>query len=130
MFDSVRMRLSLWYAAVLAVALIAFAVLVYSAAARGFYERQDESLRSTAETVASVYLEELEEEQSVAKANEVVLAQMVFPNRSVEITDSAGRVAARSGNLNSAPAIPAETFEAARQHKVGLTSQDGLRVAV
>src|SRR5437660_9236368 len=87
MFNSVRTRLTLWYAGVLAVSLIAFALLVYYAAANVFYERQDESLRSTAETVASAYIQELEEEESIAKANEVVLAEMVFPNRYVEVTD-------------------------------------------
>src|SRR5256885_14216898 len=90
MFNSVRTRLTFWYAGVLAVSLIAFALLVYYAAATIFYERQDESLRSTAETVASAYIQELEEEQSIAKANEVVLAEMIFPNRYVEVTDSAG----------------------------------------
>ena len=62
MYSSVRTRLTFWYATVLAVSLIAFALLVYYAAARVFYERQDEALRSTAETVASAYIQELEEE--------------------------------------------------------------------
>jgi hypothetical protein len=39
MFDSVRTRLTLWYAGVLALSLIAFAVLVYYAAAGIFYAR-------------------------------------------------------------------------------------------
>ena len=94
MFDSVRTRLTLWYATVLALSLIAFAVLVYYGAANIFYARQDELLRSTAETVASAYVQELEEEQSVAKANEVVLAQMVFPNRYVEVVDANGSAVA------------------------------------
>src|SRR5438874_6457839 len=100
MLDSVRTRLTLWYAGVLALSLVVFAFLVYYAAARVFYERQDESLRSTAETVASAYMQELEEEQSVSKANEVVLAEMVFPNRYVQVTDTAGRAVAWSANLS------------------------------
>src|SRR3954451_18311837 len=116
MFDSVRTRLTLWHAAMLAVALTAFALIVYSAAARSFYERQDESLRSTAETVASAYIQELEEEQSIAKANEVVLAEMVFPNRYVEVTDSTGRVVAWSSNLSGhVLTIPQPTLGDARQ---------------
>jgi len=99
MFDSVRTRLTLWYATVLALSLIAFAVLVYYGAANIFYARQDELLRSTAETVASAYVQELDEEQSVAKANEVVLAQMVFPNRYVEVVDANGSAVAWSRNL-------------------------------
>ena len=119
MFDSVRIRLTLWYAGVLALSLIVFAFLVYFAASRIFYERQDESLRSTAQTVASAYLEELEEEHSVTKANQVVLAEMVFPNRYVEVTDPAGNVVAWSGNLSNNPfPIPGQTQADARAHGI------------
>src|SRR6058998_3775879 len=117
MFDSVRTRLTLWYASVLAISLVAFALLVYYAAARIFSERQDESLRSTAETVASAYLQELEEEGSIAKASDVVLAQMVFPNRYVEVTDAEGRTVAWSSNLANHPLVvaPQTLAEARRQ---------------
>src|SRR2546421_2441831 len=131
MFNSVRTRLTFWYAGVLAVSLIAFALLVYYAAATIFYERQDESLRSTAETVASAYIQELEEEQSIAKANEVVLAEMIFPNRYVEVTDSAGQVVAWSGNLaGHVLTIPQQTLSGARQRSASFTVVNQLRVAV
>jgi heavy metal sensor kinase len=131
MFDSVRTRLTLWYAGVLAVSLIVFAILVYYAAARIFYARQDESLRSTAETVASAYVQELDEESSVAKANDVVLAQMVFPNRYVEIINSEGRVVAWSSNLSghTVSVRPEVLSETAARH-IGYLAQNGLRVAV
>lgn len=131
MFDSVRTRLTLWYAGVLAVSLIVFAVVVYYAAARIFYARQDESLRSTAETVASAYVQELDEEGSVAKANDVVLAQMVFPNRYVEVIDSEGRVVAWSSNLTGHPLTvpPASLGEASRQ-RISYLAQTDLRLAV
>src|SRR5262245_57453201 len=116
MFNSVRIRLTIWYAGVLALSLIVFAFLVYYAISRNFYAHQDESLRSTAQTVASVYQEELEEERSVEKANEVVLKEMVFPNRYVEVVDSNGTVVAWSSNLNGATlTIPTETRALARQ---------------
>src|SRR5437899_3014512 len=119
MFDSIRTRLTLWYAGVLALSLIAFALLVYYAASRTFYERQDESLRSTAETVASAYVQEFEEEGSIAKANDVVLAQMVFPNRYVEVVDIAGHVAAQSSNLAGHPInVSADVLAAARQRAI------------
>jgi two-component system, OmpR family, sensor kinase len=131
MIDTVRTRLTLWYAGVLALSLIAFALLVYYAASRTFYERQDESLRSTAETVASAYVQELEEEKSVAKANEVVLAQMVFPNRYVEVIDNAGRVVAWSSNLAGRPLlIPMPAMADARQQGISLVTQSNLRVSV
>ena len=131
MFNSVRIRLTLWYAGVLAVSLIAFALLVYYAAANVFYQRQDEALRSTAETVASAYMQELEEEQSISKANEVVLAEMVFPNRYVEVTDASGRVVAWSANLTGRVlAIPAASLASARQQKTSFAVINNLRVAV
>jgi len=131
MFNSVRTRLILWYAGVLGVSLIAFAVLVYYAAASVFYQRQDEVLRSTAETVASAYMEELEEEQSSAKANQVVLAELVFPNRYVEVTDAGGQVVAWSGNLSGhVVSIPADTLAEARKQSISFVVVNHLRVAV
>jgi heavy metal sensor kinase len=130
MFDSVRTRLTVWYAAVLALSLIAFAVIVYYAAANIFYSRQDELLRSTAQTVASAYVQELEEEQSAEKANDVVLAQMVFPNRYVEVADADGRVVAWSSNLAGHQlTVPAAVLSEARQDGAFVVLNQ-LRVAV
>ena len=131
MFDSVRTRLTLWYAGVLALSLILFAVLVYYAAASVFYARQDELLRSTADTVASAYVQELEEEQSVAKANDVVLAQILFPNRYVEVVAFDGRVVAWSSNLAGHQlTIPATALSEARQRGGSFALLNDLRVAV
>src|SRR4249919_808239 len=103
MFYAVRTRLTLWYAGVLALSLLAFAFLSYYAAAAIFYERQDESLRSTAQTVASAYVEEFAEKQSLEKAGQVVLAELVFPNRYVQVTDFDGRPIAATKNLSGTP---------------------------
>jgi heavy metal sensor kinase len=131
MFDSVRIRLTLWHAGVLALSLIAFAFLIYYAAAAIFYERQDESLRSTAQTVASAYVEELQEQRSAAKASEVVLAELVFPDRYVEVTDSSGKALAWSPNFSgSGLAMPAPALVKAREQSVSFVSINGLRVAV
>src|SRR4030095_4368498 len=131
MLHSVRTRLTLWYAAVLAISLIAFALLIYYAAASIFHERQNESLRSTALTVASVYMEELEEEQSVDKANEVVLTEMIFPDRYVEVTDNEGRAVAWSRNLAGRQIVlPVPTRSDARQRGSGFVTIAGLSVAI
>lgn len=131
MLDSVRTRLTLWYAAVLALSLITFAFVVYYAAAAIFYERQDESLRSTAQTVASAYVEEIEEQGSPAKAGEVVLAEIVFPNRYVQVTDDTGQSLAATKNMSGlAVPIPAATLSQARERNLSLVTVNGLRVAV
>ena len=131
MFDSVRTRLTLWYAGVLGLSLIAFALLIYYAAAAIFHQRQDESLHSTAQTVASAYVEELEEQHSLAKAGEVVLAELTFPNHCVEVIDNTGRPIAWSKNLSGKTfAIPLLTVEQARARSSGVVTVDGLRAAV
>lgn len=131
MFDSVRTRLTLWYAGVLALSLIAFAFLIYYAAAAIFYERQDESLRSTVQTVASAYMEELGEQQSVGKASKVVLAELVFPSRYVEVADTNGKAVAWSPNFSgNGLVIPAPALTEARQRGVSFVSVNDLRMAV
>src|SRR6185295_16875544 len=131
MFDSVRIRLTLWYAAVLALSLIAFALVIYYAAGTIFHERQDESLRSTAQTVVSAYLEELGETHSLSKAGEVVLAEITFPNRYVQLTDNTGQPIAASANLSgSSISIPAPVLADARARGFSHATINGLRVAV
>ena len=131
MFDSVRTRLTLWYAGVLALSLIAFALVIYYAAGNIFHERQDESLRSTAQTVASAYVEELGETHSLSTAGQVVLAEITFPNRYVQLTDKTGKPIAASANLSgSTIAIPSSIFSDARARGFSHTTVSGLRVAV
>ncbi|HET7286561.1 MAG TPA: hypothetical protein VFI71_03785, partial [Pyrinomonadaceae bacterium] len=132
MFDSVRTRLTLWYAGVLGLSLIAFALLAYYAAAAIFHQRQDESLRSTAETVASAYVEEFEEQQhSLTRAGEVVLVELTFPNHYVVVIDNTGRPIASSRNLSGRViTIPSTTLEQARARNYGVVTVDGLRAAV
>lgn len=131
MFDSVRIRLTLWYAGVLALSLIAFALVIYYAAGNIFHERQDESLRSTAQTVASAYVEELAEAHSLSKAGEVVLSEITFPNRYVQLTDSAGKPLAASANLaGSTITIPAAVLADARTRGFSHATINGLRVTV
>src|ERR1051326_3378668 len=76
-------------------------------------------------------MQELEEEQSVAKANEVVLAEMIFPNRFVEVVDKDGNAVAWSANLTGhVLTIPANTMTTARQQTIGFAAVNHLRVAV
>lgn len=131
MFDLVRIRLTLWYVGVLALSLIAFALLIYYTVAAGFQKRQDESLRSTAQTVASAYVEEFEEQHSLTKAGEVVLVELTFPNRYVEVTDNTGRSIASSQNLSDAVlTIPSFALTQARERSASVLTVDRLRVAV
>jgi heavy metal sensor kinase len=131
MFDSVRTRLMFWYAGVLALSLIAFAVLLYYVTANIFRERLDESLHSTAQTVASAYLEELAEQQSAGKASQVVLAELLFPDRYVEITDKNGHATGWSRNFEGhLISIPASALNDARRDGRSFAVVNNMRVAV
>ena len=131
MFDSVRIRLTLWYAGVLALSLIAFALVIYYAAGEIFHERQDESLRSTAQTVVSAYVEELAETHSLSNAGEVVLAEITFPNRYVQLTDATGKPIAASANLaGTTITIPSTVLADARTRGFAHVNLNGLRVTV
>jgi len=131
MIDSVRTRLTLWYAGVLAVSLIAFAVLIYYTAVASLHERQDESLKSTAQTVASAYEEELQEQQSISKAGQIVMAELIFPNRYVQIVDSAGHQLATSKNASEMRTpMPAAVLTRARERNFDFITADGFRFAV
>jgi heavy metal sensor kinase len=131
MFDSVRIRLTLWYACVLALSLIVFAFLLYKATSTVFYERQDESLRSTAKTVASAYQEEFEEQRSIERAGQVVLAELTFPDRYVLLLDNDGHVMASSRNAsNIVLTISPTILKEVHDQSFSVTTVGNLRVAI
>src|SRR5262245_38639694 len=131
MIDSVRTRLTLWYAGVLAVSLIAFAVLIYYTAVASLHDRQDESLKSTAQTVASAYEEEFQEQHSIPKAGQILMAELMFPNRYVQIIDNAGHQIASSNNASELRiTITATVLSRAREQNFDFVTSDGFRVAV
>ncbi len=130
MLDSVRVRLTLWYASVLALSLIAFALAIYYATGNIFRERHDESLRSTAQTVASAYVEELSETYTPSAAGQIVLAEITFPNRYVQFTDNTGKPLASSANVASTVTIPAPVLADARARGFSHATVNGLRIAI
>ena len=131
MFGSVRRRLTLWYAGVLTLSLIAFAFVIYYAAGKIFHERQDESLRSTAQTVVSAYVEEFAEAHSLTAAGQIVLAEITFPNRYVQLIDNTGQPLAASANLaGGTVSIPAATLADSRARGFSYATANGLRIAV
>jgi heavy metal sensor kinase len=68
MFDSMRVRLTLWYVAVLALVLVAFSVTLYVIVGRSLYDDLDEDLRLSVETVEVKLLRELGEGKTERQA--------------------------------------------------------------
>ncbi len=94
MFDSVRLRLTLWYVGVLSLILVAFSVAVYVFVERSLYDRLDTGLRSTLESVSAA----LERQGAAAgtgkEAAVRVLQELRFPNQAIAILDAEGRLLA------------------------------------
>jgi signal transduction histidine kinase len=73
----------------------------------------------------------LGEVHSLSKAGEVVLAEITFPNRCVQLTDNTGNPIASSANLaGSSIAIPSAVLTEARAHGFSHATVNGLRVTV
>jgi two-component system OmpR family sensor kinase len=77
MLDSVRVRLTLWYTAVVAVALILLAVLTYFLYARNIAQRTDSNLVEIADTFATTFNAELADEIGLDAPNKAAREAMV-----------------------------------------------------
>jgi heavy metal sensor kinase len=114
MLDSIRTRLTLWSVGVLALALIVFSVGVYLLLARNLHRRMDESLRTSAESIAISLVRERAEGETEAEAAHSTVNDLHLLNQAMAIFDAEGRLLsekATSGNdharlplLNSIPA--------------------------
>src|SRR6185369_1113964 len=77
------------------------------------------------------YLEELAEQRSAGKASQVVLAELLFPDRHVEITDKNGHATGWSRNFEGhLISIPASALNNARRDGRSFAVVNNMRVAV
>jgi heavy metal sensor kinase len=91
-----RSRLTFWYTGVLALVLIIFAVAAYAYLARAVRERTDQSLADTANSLASNFAAEFEEDQTGDNAAQEVARDFQFEGRQAFIFDEQGRAVASS----------------------------------
>ena len=63
MFNSVHVRMTLWYVLVFGLLLACFSVFVYAAISRATYSRLDQSLANSTETTANLLRSEMEENE-------------------------------------------------------------------
>lgn len=92
MFDSVRLRLTLWYVGVLSVILIAFSVAIYIFVERSLYERLDASLYSTLETVSVALKHQGENGEIRSETTARSLQELHVPQQAIAIVDATGKL--------------------------------------
>ncbi len=137
MFDSVRMRLTLWYVGVLTVVLVAFSFGVYSLLARKLGGRLDAALQTAGEGAARLLSHERDERESDAEAARSAFDELYLPHQAVAVFDRNGRLLAERalpGDIHVSLPTNGLTQTAATQfltlpHARG-AGDDGLRVVM
>jgi signal transduction histidine kinase len=137
MFDSVRVKLTLWYTGVLALVLMLFCAGIYMLMARKLAARLDTNLRTGIEGMTRLFVHEKEEGETDQYAARSVLRKSYFPRQAVAFYDAQGNLLAEQtlrGNSYarwpdslSAHAGNAIQFSTLPEAQTG--SEDGLRVA-
>lgn len=133
--DSVRARLTLWFAGTVAVALIAAFTVGSVLFSRSLKWRMDHSLRSSAGALSALMADERLEGESPREAAESTVRESGLPDRAVTILDgSRGVLASREGmvvrrgarSTNNAPADGIWRFTTEDEGQVERIVQDGV----
>lgn len=113
MLNSVRIRLTLWYTAILGLVLGVFATSVYAVVSHGLYRELDGTLRSTADVIAMSLQHEIQEHKGRAPGEAMFTAVLAtihaasFPRQAISVF-SDGKLVARKagvgGTIDSEPA--------------------------
>jgi hypothetical protein len=112
MHKSLRIRLTLWYVAVLATVLIAFSAAFYFVLGKSLRQRLDGSLRSATEVTALALNHETEEHNGQAAGEENVrlvlntMHRTSFPRPDIAVWDGKRLVAEKPGSAG----FPAEVI--------------------
>ena len=124
MLDSVRVRLTLWYAALLAVFLVVLALATYLIFWRSTLERTDSNLRELSDAFVTTFDSELSDHAGPGApraAAEAAITEHRFREHAFVILDPAGRLLISSNELPSKSAgewLPAELLSSAAFRKV------------
>jgi len=121
-----RLRLALFGAGVVALALLVFGVLLYALLARGVATNQDDLLRTRARQAAQTAGDIISPRPPIAPAD-LGNSGEVF----VEVMTPDGSVVYTTGVLNGLPpSAPPSLLDAAQQHQGAFTTQGSLRLYV
>ncbi len=97
MIETVRARLTIWYVAALAAALIVVGGLIYVLLARSLYVRIDENLSAVARIAMTSLSNDLTEGQDVADAARSTAAELASSQQMLLIYNGAGTLLAEQG---------------------------------
>jgi len=109
MFRPVQIRLTLWYAGVLAVVLVVFSMFVYALMARSIEQRIDAGLQNVIDVAALSLQHEIEEHEGKGIGEEsfrqvlYTMHQRTFPRQGIAVYDGPRLVALKPGEGGLAP---------------------------
>jgi two-component system OmpR family sensor kinase len=95
MFDSVRLRLTLWYVGVLSLILLSFSIAIYIFVGRSLYEALDASLYSTLGAVSAALKRQGATGEISNEAMARVLQELHTPGQAIAIFDERGQLFAQ-----------------------------------
>ncbi|CAN5419927.1 ATP-binding protein [soil metagenome] len=105
MFNSVRIRLTLWYAAVLALVLIAFAIVVYFLVAQTISQLTENAMQSAGDAFISLVNAEKDEDDEGKSNNDIfnekIQEDFRFRDLAFVVFDEKKNVVAESFNVNN-----------------------------
>jgi heavy metal sensor kinase len=124
MLDSVRVRLTVWYAALLAVFLVVLALATYLIFWRSTLQRTDSNLSELSDAFLTTFYSELPDHQGTEApraAAEAAITEHRFREHAFVILDGAGRLLISSNELPSKSpeeSVPAELLSSADFRRV------------
>lgn len=96
MFDSVRVRLTVWYVGVLALVLVTFSILVYVLLANNLERRTDASLHAAIESMKHLLGYERAEGDSELEAARNTVAELRYPHMALAVYTADGELLAET----------------------------------
>src|SRR5579864_8391045 len=90
MFDSVRIRLTLWHVGILALLLVTLSAGLYTVLRQNFYDRADATLKAVASATVSILGKELSESGLDELAARNAVKTLNFPGQTLAVFDASG----------------------------------------
>src|SRR5688572_1110708 len=132
MFNTIRARLTLWYASVLTGVLIAFSVGIYVLLSQALHQRVDANLQSMIEITRTSLTHDAAEGQTSEDAARSTVSELSGPQQALAIFDPAGALIAADGWDDFKPRLPASPADTLQVYTLPEDDDDDehLRVAM